>query len=220
MRKAFVFLLTAVMFGMNGCAIVFQKGSRTDMEKIVTLQSELDELKNAKRALEEQLADAIRDKQVKVEMAERGLVITFVAEILFNSGKDKLKTGSFPLLDKVATVLQKNVPENRIGIEGHTDNAPIKHSGWKSNWELSAARALSVLHYIERKGVEPQRLSAIGYGEYHSVDSNETAEGKQKNRRVEIVILPKLAKQRGESEPTRGTEGALDTESVQTKELK
>ena len=85
-----------------------------------------------------------------------------------------------------------------VGIEGHTDNVPIKYSGWKSNWELSSARAMSVLHYlIDDHGINPPRLSATGYGEYHPVETNDTAEGRQKNRRVEIVILPKTTKQVG-----------------------
>lgn len=217
MQRSFVFVMITCLLTLNGCAIVFQKGSRTDVEKIVTLQSELDELRNAKKQLEDQLAQAIKDNQVKVEMAERGLVITFVAEILFNSGKDKLRTEAAPLLDKVSNVLSESVPENSVGIEGHTDNAPIKYSGWKSNWELSAARALSVLHHLEKKGIDPQRMSAIGYGEYRPVDSNDTAQGRQKNRRVEIVILPKIQKQR---EGAAAPAAQAPANDVQTKELK
>jgi chemotaxis protein MotB len=127
-------------------------------------------------------------------MAKKGLVITFVAEVLFDSGKAKLREDSLPILDKVVRILQETVPANDIGIEGHTDDEPIKHSRWKSNWELSAQRALSVLHYLEDSGVASGRLSAIGYGEYQPVASNDTAEGKQLNRRVEIVILPKSVK--------------------------
>jgi len=79
-----------------------------------------------------------------------------------------------------------------VGIEGHTDNVPITYSGWKSNWELSTARATSVLHYLIDDGrLRPESLSAIGYGEYRPVTSNETEEGRQLNRRVEVVILPK-----------------------------
>ena len=79
-------------------------------------------------------------------------------------------------------------------IEGHTDNQPIKYSGWKSNWELSAHRALSVLHHLKDTGIAPERLSAIGYGEYRPVASNQSTQGQQLNRRVEIVILPRLVK--------------------------
>jgi chemotaxis protein MotB len=85
-----------------------------------------------------------------------------------------------------------------VGIEGHTDNDPIKKSGWKSNWELSTARALSVLHYLSEQSVNEPRLSAIGYGEYRPVASNDIKDGRQKNRRVEIVILPKIEKTQAE----------------------
>ena len=97
-------------------------------------------------------------------------------------------------MDKVIRILQETVPSNKIGVEGHTDNEPIKHSQWKSNWELSSQRALSVVHYLEQRGVIPERLSAIGYGEYQPITSNDMVEGRQINRRVEIVILPKTVK--------------------------
>jgi len=111
-----------------------------------------------------------------------------------------LRSESFEKLDKVASVLNTTVRDLNVGIEGHTDNVPIKHSGWKSNWELSAARAMSVLHYlINEHAMDPGRLSATGFGEFHPVESNETAEGRQKNRRVEIVILPKVEKTQAET---------------------
>jgi chemotaxis protein MotB len=117
---------------------------------------------------------------------------------LYDSGKAKLRSEAYPILDKVARILTENVPEHNIGIEGHTDNEPIKYSGWKSNWELSTGRALSVLHYlVDEKGISPHRVSAIGYGEYRPVASNETKEGRQMNRRVEIVILPRVTKVKG-----------------------
>jgi chemotaxis protein MotB len=125
------------------------------------------------------------------------LVITFLAEVLFDSGKAKLKPESLPILDKVAGIINEEAPENNIGIEGHTDNVPIKHSSWKSNWELSSHRALSVLYYLESKGVQSEKLSASGYGEYKPVSSNDSSEGRQMNRRVEIVIMPKTSKKAG-----------------------
>ena len=194
MRKKGLFFLFIFVFLMNGCAVVLQKGRRADIEKIQILEDELAELRGTKRILEERLAQEIEDKQVKLEVAEKGLVITFVAEVLFDSGKAKLRKESFPILNKVVRILDEEVPDNNIGIEGHTDNIPIKYSPWKSNWELSAQRALSVLYYLESEGINPKRLSAIGYGEYQPVASNDTAEGRQTNRRVEIVILPKSVK--------------------------
>ncbi len=194
MQKKAIILAAIFVFIINGCAVILQKGRRSDIEKIQTLEDELGQLRNAKSLLEERLAKEIADKQVSLKMAEKGLVITFVAEVLFDSGKAQLRKESFPSLDKVISIIQETVPENNIGIEGHTDNQPIKYSKWKSNWELSSQRALSVLYYLEEKGINSMRLSAIGYGEYQPVASNDSSEGRQLNRRVEIVILPKVAK--------------------------
>lgn len=187
----------AVFLALNlaGCTFILQHGRRSDVEKIEDLSQQLDELSQAKKLLEDRLSQEISNKQVKLEMMEKGLVITFVADILFSSGKDKIKSEAYTILNKVAKVLNENVPELNIGVEGHTDNIPIKVSNWKSNWELSSARALSVLHYlVEEKDVDPSRVSAVGYGEYRPVASNDTINGRQENRRVEIVILPKIVK--------------------------
>lgn len=188
-----VFILSASIIA-SGCTIIFQKGRRSDVEKIGALSSQLDQLTAAHNLLADRLKEEIADKQVRLEMAERGLVITFVADILFDSGKDKIKQEAFPTLDKVTRVLNENLSDFTIGVEGHTDNQPIKYSAWKSNWELSAHRALSVLYYIAEKGVSEGRLSAIGYGEFKPVASNEDKEGMRLNRRVEIVVLPKITK--------------------------
>ncbi len=188
-------------FLLSGCTFIFQKGRRSDVEKIEQLSRQLDELKQTQALLEDRLSQEIKDKQVRLAMMEKGLVITFVADVLFDSGKAKIKSEAYPTLDKVATVLRENVPEFSVGIEGHTDNQPIKFSGWKSNWELSAARALSVLHYLVEAGrLSPDRLSAIGYGEYRPVATNDAKEGRQLNRRVEVVILPRATKVKNPAE--------------------
>ncbi|MCF7873859.1 MAG: OmpA family protein [Candidatus Omnitrophica bacterium] len=191
MKNKIFLLLVISVFIFNGCAVVFQKGRRSDIEKIQTLKKELESLKHAREVLKKRLATELQDQQVRLEMAEKGLVITFVAEVLFNSGKAKIKQDSKEMLDKVARILKEEVPGNEIGVEGHTDNIPIKHSGWDSNWELSTQRALSVLYYLESKGVNSKKLSARGYGPYRPVASNDTEKGRQLNRRVEIVVLPK-----------------------------
>ena len=178
-----------------GCTFIFQKGRRSDIRKIEELSRQLEELDQTKKLLEDRLAQEIQDKQVRLQMMEKGLVITVVGDVLFDSGKAKIRQEASPILDKVAGVLSENVPQLNIGIEGHTDNEPIRFSGWKSNWELSSARALSVLHYlVDQKGILPSRVSAIGYGEYRPVASNDTKDGRQLNRRVEIVILPQATK--------------------------
>ena len=199
MRKKFsimmVLLCAAMMnISLSGCTVIFQKGRRSDVEKIAQLRGKLSDLERAKAELESRLKKEISDKEVTVDMLDRGLVITFVAEVLFDSGKADLRKTASEKLEKVASVLGTTVRDLSVGIEGHTDNVPIKVSGWKSNWELSSARALSVLHYLTGNGISPDRLSATGYGEYKPVTSDDSKEGRQKNRRVEIVILPKLEK--------------------------
>jgi chemotaxis protein MotB len=189
---------------LAGCTFVFQTGRRSDAQKIEELSAQLDELNRTKSLLEDRLSQEIKDKQVRLQMMEKGLVITVVGDLLFDSGKAKIRQEGYSILDKVGRVLKENVPELNVGIEGHTDNQPIMHSGWKSNWELSTARALSVLHYMtQEEGISPERLSAIGYGEYHPVASNDTREGRQLNRRVEIVILPELTKSKGTKASTQ-----------------
>ena len=191
-----IILLALASFSISGCTFIFQKGRKTDAEKISKLKRELTDLEKAKMQLEDQLQNEIADKQVKVEMLEKGLVITIVSEVLFDSGKADLRIDSYQKLEKVANVLNTTVKDLNVGIEGHTDADPIKYSGWKSNWELSTGRALSVLHYmIDDQAVVPERLSVIGFGEFHPVAANDTKENKQKNRRVEIVILPKVTKE-------------------------
>ncbi|MCU0666598.1 MAG: OmpA family protein [Candidatus Omnitrophica bacterium] len=198
--KLLVILLSASF--ISGCTFIFQVGRRSDSEKIDKLSKQVDQLSKVKSLLEQRLAQEIQDKQVSLKMSERGLVITFLADILFDSGKNQIKTDAYPILNKVARILQENVPDLKVGIEGHTDNVPIKFSGWKSNWELSTARGLSVLHYlVDEKGVSPERISAIGYGEHSPVSSNSSAEGRKLNRRVEVVIYPKVTKVRGEQNP-------------------
>ena len=200
---ALLFLsVTCLSAGLAGCGINFYFGRPSDVTRIHELSARMDQIQSQKEAEARQLKDAqalleqrlkkeLADRQVKLEMAERGLVLTFVSEVLFDSGKAILRSEAKESLAKVASVIREKVADRDIGIEGHTDNEPIKMSGWKSNWELSTARATSVLHLLDEKGVSPRRLVAKGYGEYRPVMSNNTQDGRQANRRVEIVIEPK-----------------------------
>ena len=156
---------------------------------------ESDELVDAQRRLAESLRKELGDARAELAMTERGLVLTLLNEIFFDSGKAVIKPEGYETLNKVGQVLKESVPDSPVAVEGHTDNDPIKYSSWLSNWELSSGRALAVLHYfIEQQGVPPERLSAVAVGEFHPVSSNDSAEGKRQNRRVEIVILPSQLK--------------------------
>lgn len=205
-----ILLILFMSISLSGCTFIFQAGRRSDARKIDELSRQLEDLNKTKRLLEDKLSQEIRAQQVKLELMDKGLVVTVVGDVLFDSGRAKIRQEAYPILDKVADVLEENVPQLNVGIEGHTDNQAIKYSGWKSNWELATGRALSVLHYLtDEKGLLPERLSAIGYGEYNPVASNETKEGRQLNRRVEIVILPQL---------TKSKEGKSATEDLGIKE--
>ncbi|MCG2712685.1 MAG: OmpA family protein [Candidatus Omnitrophica bacterium] len=191
-------VVIALMISLTGCSVILQKRSPGDLDRIDDLAAKLSEeqkaraeLMRARDELEEKLKKEIEEKQIRLEMLNKGLVITFVDEVLFDSGKADIKKQAFSILDRVAKVLNDQVRNRNIAIEGHTDNQPISKSKWKSNWELSTARSISVLHYlVDQRSLAPERLSAVGYGEFQPVLSNETPEGRQQNRRVEITILP------------------------------
>jgi chemotaxis protein MotB len=199
--KRFIILVVIASFVMSGCAINIYKKSPKDKAMIEELSSEVDRLQ-AERELERkqfedmklELERGLKGK-VGVDVGERGLVITLADNILFDSGKAEIKEGAYPVLDEIANIIETKAPDKNIGIEGHTDNVPIKYSGWKSNRELSTARANNVYHYlVDNCGLEPAKLTTMGYGEFRPVASNDTSVSRAKNRRVEIVILPQYPK--------------------------
>jgi chemotaxis protein MotB len=124
---------------------------------------------------------------VDISQDERGVIITLQEMVLFDSGKADIRPIVFPLLDWIAEVLD-SIP-NDILIMGHTDNVPMRGDRYRSNWELSLYRALSTHNYfIEKKGLSPERFAVGGYGDTRPRFPNITKEGRQKNRRVEIII--------------------------------
>ncbi|SHJ05803.1 OmpA family protein [Lutispora thermophila] len=128
------------------------------------------------------------ENNVTLVLNERGLLIRMLDATLFDSGKAEIKDEAKYIIEKISDVIKES--GKNIRIEGHTDNVPIHTYRYPSNWELSTARAVNVLRYlVEVKNVEPWRLSAVGYGEYHPIDTNSTPEGRQNNRRVDILII-------------------------------
>lgn len=125
---------------------------------------------------------------IKMNIDERGLVISIQDTVFFESGKADLQPSAREVLDKVAKIIY-TLP-NAIRIEGHTDNVPIKTSEYPDNWRLSTDRAITVLMYLQNNhGFKADRLSAAGYGEFHPKADNSTEAGRAQNRRVDIVIL-------------------------------
>ncbi len=140
------------------------------------------------------LKSEIAAGEIKLTQLQGKLTVNLVDRILFDSGKAEIKDDGRKVLDKVGGVLT-SVADKNIRIEGHTDNKPITgdlQSKYPSNWELSTARATAVARYLQDKAkVDPTRLVAAGYGEFHPVASNDTPESRALNRRIEIVLVPK-----------------------------
>ena len=123
-----------------------------------------------------------------VKVSEQRVRIMLANPVLFGLGEGELKPSAIPVLHQVARLL-KDIP-NAVLVEGHTDDRTITGGNFRSNWELSTARAFSVIRYfIEEENITPQRLSAVGYGEYRPLYPNDTEENRAKNRRIEINII-------------------------------
>lgn len=135
------------------------------------------------------------EKDVQIYEDEKGLNIQMKDSVLFDTGKAELRSDSKNVLDKVSDLIGK--VDNKIIIEGHTDNVPINTPAMPNNWHLSSARALSVLDYFldSKKILNPQRFSAQGCGEYRPIAKNDTDEGRAKNRRVNIIVVTNVKEQ-------------------------
>ena len=130
---------------------------------------------------------------VKVREEDSGVVLQLSENVLFDLGKADLKPESIKVLDIISTLIPSI--SNEIMVQGHTDNIPISSGTYKSNWELSTARAITVLRYfIETKGFDPTRFSATGYAEYKPLVDNSTEENRAINRRVDILIVQQKEK--------------------------
>ncbi|MFP3927277.1 MAG: OmpA family protein, partial [Desulfobacteraceae bacterium] len=157
------------------------------------LQRSLADVRSRFKALVADLEEQVRQKGVTIEKLRGELTVTVVDKILFDSGRAELRHEGREVLQRLADVL-KEAKQRSIRVVGHTDNVPIgpflRHK-FPTNWELSAARAASVVRFLDRY-LDPDRMEAVGCSFYDAVTSNETPEGRAKNRRVEIMIAPRL----------------------------
>ncbi|MCU0822877.1 MAG: OmpA family protein [Spirochaetes bacterium] len=155
-------------------------------------KQELDRMSQQAEELEKQLADEIKNGDIRLKRFNEKLIINIDDKISFDSGSAKLKDNVLKALDKISAILSK-YSENNIIIEGHTDNVPIIAGRFSDNWQLSTERALSVLRYLlKNASLDPLRVSAAGYGEFHPIVSNDTPENRSLNRRVDIVVVPRV----------------------------
>lgn len=173
----------------------------SDSTRISELQKRLGELQAAERATEARAAlyksitlklrQQIDNGDLTVAIRDGRMVLALSDDVLFDTGRTDLKPGGRLTLSAVAEVM-KSMPTRQFQVAGHTDNVPIHTSHFASNWELSSARALRVVHYLIGEGAPEPMLSAAGYSDTDPVASNATNEGRQKNRRTEITLEPNI----------------------------
>lgn len=165
--------------------------SQTQLETLRQIEAETKKRNEIYARFVKELQKMIDGGQLTVSIEQGRIVINLPENVLFRSGQAVVNSEGQEALKQIGSVL-KEFSERRFQIEGHTDNVPIKSARYPSNWELSTARALSVVHLMIQEGVKPQNVSAAGFGEFHPRADNESKEGRALNRRIEIIMLPNL----------------------------
>ena len=164
-----------------------------NQDLIDELRKEKEKAVQAQRTLVDEMRAALQSKDVTISELQGKLTVNILDRILFDSGEAELKPEGQKVLEQVAGVLVQ-FPKRQIHVIGHTDDVPISaalRNRFATNWELSTARATAAVRFLEEKaGVDPRRLAAVGYGEFHPVADNANPEGRAKNRRIAIVVLP------------------------------
>lgn len=166
------------------------KESTTKLEK---KSKEVEATSNTYKDLLKEMKGEIAKGQITITELKGKLTMDVVDKILFDSGEAQVKQEGLEVLQRVVDIL-KNVKDKNIRVEGHTDNVQIAGrlvKKYPTNWELSQARALNVTKYLQQQGIDPQILSATAFGEYKPIADNSTPEGRAKNRRIAIILLPK-----------------------------
>ena len=191
--------LVAAREDIKGLTANFDAGKAQTQELRSALETERQQREALLEAYE-RLRASLQDESVPtnlgsgVQVSEQpggGLKITLLSEVMFSSGKAKLTSAGKSILSKTAETIKQEFPDATVEIRGHTDNVPIRYSDYKSNWELSVARALAVLHYLaDVKGFPAERLMVAGCADTQPVAPNATPEGRRKNRRAELIVRP------------------------------
>jgi len=156
--------------------------------ELASRSEEVARLRGTYEGLVSDLEAEVQAGQIQIQQLREGLLLNVSDEILFPSGSAQLSVQGKDVLARVAAHL-KQLPD-RVEVQGHTDDVPIATAIYPSNWELAAARATGVVRWLEGQGLEPRRLSGVSFGEQHPVAPNDTPEGRARNRRIEIRLLP------------------------------
>ena len=166
------------------------KGQITALQQqVADLEKEKEMVGQRAKGLEDEMRADLESRDVTISNLQGRLTVNILDRVMFNSGEAVVKPDGEAVLRKIASLLAGH-PELKIHVIGHTDNVPIR-GRFASNWELSTARALAAVHFLtEKAGVDPRRVGAVGYGEYRPIADNSTAEGRARNRRIAITILP------------------------------
>jgi chemotaxis protein MotB len=171
-----------------------QSQLRTDLERAEKQRAQLEaanqQTKSQYDGLVSNLNEEVKKGQLQVRQYKDMLTVEVAEQLFFDSGKAALKDSGKEVLKKVGEVL-KGYDDKIVRVVGHTDNVPIATAQFPSNWELSAARATTVVRFLQSAGVPPERLSAAGRGEFSPIAPNDDAEGRRKNRRIEITLVDK-----------------------------
>jgi len=167
------------------------KESNLQIELLRDLEAERKQRNEIYAQFVSRLQTMIDAGELSVSIKDGRIVIELPDKILFDSGRSQLNQDGRKALTQVAGILSQ-FQDRRFQVEGHTDDKPIQSSRFPSNWELSTARSLAVVHLLIEEGVDPANVSAAGFGEFQPKADNTTPEGRQLNRRIEIVMLPNL----------------------------
>ena len=160
----------------------------TQNESSTASEGELQKLEALKAELDAKLQSADLAAAITTSIDKRGLVVSFNNAIIFEPGSAEIKKDNEGILLEIAKMV--SVMDNYIRIEGHTDNIPMNSDLFPSNWELSSARAVNVVRlFVNSANASPEKLIAVGYGEYRPIADNATEEGRAKNRRIDIIVL-------------------------------
>ncbi|MCU1281306.1 MAG: OmpA/MotB domain protein [bacterium] len=167
------------------------QATQHEMDALRRAHAQAEQRNELYRTLVTRLRDAIGAGTLAVEVRKGKMLVKLGDTILFDPGQATLKSDGQRALRQVAQAL-KEIAERDFLVAGHTDNRPIKNSPYASNWELSTARAVTVVRFLQSEGVDPRRLAAAGYSEFDALADNETSESRALNRRIEVVVMPRI----------------------------